>query len=105
MAVKVNSLSKQYVRAEVQAKLSGAYVNPTADVVEMAFPAVTVDPSVWVTASWETDATASPTRYYARCLVGPSGAITLTDGLYDCWVRVTDSPEIPVMKAGQVEVF
>jgi hypothetical protein len=31
--------------------------------------------------------------------------VTLTDGLYDVWVRVTDSPEIPVKKAGQLEVF
>ena len=95
------------MRVEVQATNAGLVVNPTADVVEMAFPAVTVDPvgGDWKASTWETDATATPTRYYARCLVGTGGTVVLAVGLYDVWVRVTDSPEIPVKKTGQLEVF
>lgn len=102
----ISSLSKEYVRVRVFAKNAGAAVNPTADVVEMAFKSDGTEPSTpdWKTAAWETDATTDPDTYYARCLVGPGGTVTLTDGSYDVWVRVTDSPEIPVKKAGRLVV-
>ena len=107
MAVRINSLSKEYVRVEVRAKLAGAVVNVSTDVVEMAFPAAKVDPvsGDWKTATWEVDTTTDPDRYFARCLVGTGGTVSLADGLYDVWVRVTDSPEMPVKKAGQLVVF
>jgi hypothetical protein len=105
--VAINSLSKEYVRVQIEALASGLFVNPTPDTVEMAFPVASTDPvgGDWKAASWETDATSNPTRYFARCLVGPGGTVALTDGLYDVWVRVTDSPEIPVKNAGQLEVY
>ena len=102
----VSSLSKEYVRVRVVAEASGVAVNPTADVVEMAFISGDTEPTSpdWKSASWETDATTDPDTYYARCLVGPGGTVTLADGLYQVWVRVTDSPEIPVKKSGQLQV-
>jgi hypothetical protein len=104
---RIDSTSKEYVRVPVEATNNGLVVNPTADTVEMAFPAVTVDPAGgdWKAATWETDSTGTPVRYWARCLVGPGGTVTLAVGLYDVWVRITDAPEIPVKKSGQLEVF
>lgn len=100
------ALSLEYVRVPVAAKTAGVAVNPSADVVVMAFTAVDVDPVVgdWKTASWETDATTTPTTYYARCLVGPGGTVTLAVGVFDCWVKVTDAPEIPARRAGNLQV-
>ena len=102
----VSSLSLEYVRVAVRATANGSAVDVSADTVTMAFPLAGVDPSVgdWKTSSWETDATSSPTVYYARCLVGPSGTVTLAEGTYDVWVKITDNPEVPARKAGELFV-
>lgn len=99
-------LDLQYRRVPVVARSAGVIVDPTGDTVVMAFTAPDVDPIVgdWKTASWEADATTTPTTYFARCLVGPNGTIALAAGTYDIYVKVTDSPEIPVMKAGNLQV-
>lgn len=39
-----------------------------------------------------------------RLLVGPSGDVTLTPGVYDVRVRISDSTEIPVLSAGSLRV-
>jgi hypothetical protein len=103
--LKISSLSKEYVRVPVSATESGQPVDPTGDTVEMAFK-TSGEPSGgdWKAASWETDNSVSPVVYYARCLVGPGGTVTLADGTYDVYVRVTDSPEIPVTNVGKLVV-
>lgn len=97
--MKISSQSLQYVPAEVVLKDSGLTVNVSGDTVQMAFPAAESPASSWNNASWETDATASPTRYIARCLVGPGGTVTLSAGVYDVWVKINHSPEVPVIQA------
>lgn len=103
----ISSLSKVYVKVPVSATESGAPVDPTIATVTMAFTDVDTEPvsGDWKTADWETDTTRSPDRYYARCLVGPSGTVTLTDDTYAVWVKITGiTPEVPVIKAGSVLV-
>src|SRR6266576_2440137 len=97
----MSSLDLQYVPAEVTLRDSGLPVNVSGDTVTMAFPLTEVAPvgGDFKAATWETDATATPTRYLARCLVGPSGTVTLTAGLYDIWVKVSHSPELAVLQA------
>lgn len=101
MALCISSLDTEYLRVRVSAEEAGVAVNPTGDTVEMAFPATGIAPvsGDWKSASWETDGAA----HYARCLVGPT-AVVLAAGLYDVWVRVTDSPEIVVRKTGQLKI-
>ncbi len=93
--------SLEYVPVPVRALVNGAPYDPTADVVEMAFiptsQAYPVD-SDWNAATWETSGVAAGTEYLAVCLVGP-GAVELPAGVYSVFVRVTDSPEVPVVKA------
>lgn len=103
MALTISHLSKEYVRVPVRATEAGAPVDPTADTVTMAFAAAGVQPSSWNTASWETDPTATPARYFARCLVGP-GAVVLAAGRYVVWLKITDNPEAPVLAAGDLTV-
>ena len=102
-----SSLSLEYVLVKVASKQSGAWVDITADTVQMAFPVAGVTPVAgdWKAATWETDTETDPDTYYARCLVGPGGTVTLTAQLYDVYVKVTDSPEIPTIRAGQLRVF
>ena len=97
----MSALSLEYVKVQVTALENGTAIDPTTDIVSMAFPVTNVVPvsGDWKSASWETTPTGA---YYARCLVGPGGTVTLAAGRYDIWIRVSDSPEVPVKQAGQL---
>jgi hypothetical protein len=98
----ISTLSLEFVRVRVDATESGTRVDPTAQTVTMAFKSGGADPAGgdFKTASWETD-DSDPYHpvYYARCLVGPAGAATLTPGTYKAWVKIVDTPEVPVIEA------
>lgn len=98
--------SLEYVRSAISAEKAGVAYDPTGDTVVMAFMAGPAAPSSgdWKTASWDTAATTYPPTYRAQCLVGPGGTVTLTAGVYTVWVKITDSPEVPVKRAGQLKV-
>ena len=103
--IPLSSLSLEYVRVPVTATANGNAVNPTGDTVKMAFlQGVSTQPQVsdWQTASWDTP-TGTGT-YFAQCLVGPSGTITLTAGTWYVWIQITDNPEIPVRQVGVLQV-
>lgn len=106
MAVLQRSASSTtYVRAKVKATVAGVAVNPTSDTVSMAFLASgSPGASDWKAASWDTDSSTSPPTYRAQCLIGPSGVITLTAGLYTVWVRIQDSPEDVQEPAGLLRI-
>lgn len=78
----------------------------TGKVVQVALPVTNAAPSVWITA--EVIGTAHVganwiTTY--QILIGPaSGDVTLAVGTYDWTVKVIDTPEVPVRKAGVVVV-
>jgi len=106
MPAELSSAALMYVKAPVRVKKQGVPYDPTGDVVAVAFMSGRATPTSgdWKTASWETDATTTPSTYFARCLVGSGGATTLVAGLYEMWVKVTDSPEIPVLVCGPLRV-
>lgn len=91
-------LDTEYLVYPVSLVVGGVALNPTGDPVAFAFkpnPA-NANPSSgdWNTGSWIT--TGSGT-YQAQVLVGPSnGGVSLAVGLYNVWIRITDSPEIPI---------
>jgi hypothetical protein len=101
-----SALSTQYIQAQVTVQSPDGY-NPTADTVQMAFIPETYPPTQptdadWVTGSWETFP--GPT-YWAQALVGPeNGGTALTVGMYEVWVKVTDSPEVPVLQPALLEI-
>lgn len=103
--MQLSAQSTEYVKVPLTAVVNGAIIDPTGDTVQLAFPLRGVPPvsGDWKTGSWETIGT---TRY-ARALVGPSGGVlTLTAGvIYDCWVKVFDSPETVARLAGPVTVY
>lgn len=103
----ISSLSREFIRVRVTAKEAGAVIDPTAKTVEMAIIAGSGEPVAtdWKAASWETDTTTDPDTYYARIEVGPGSTVgALADGLYGVWVRITDTPEVPVRRAGTLLV-
>lgn len=98
MAAILSSASLEYVRVPVSATVNGAKIDPTTDAVKFAFKSDGTTPvsGDFVTGSWETAVTGSTTTYLARCLVGPGGTTTLTAATYRVWVKITDSPEVPI---------
>jgi len=93
----------EYVRTPVCATVNGLSYDPTGDTVEFAFcPASqTDDPPVltWYSGQWQTVSGV----YYAECLVG-GPSVPVAHGTYEVFVRVTDSPEIPLKSAGLLKV-
>lgn len=101
---RISALSLERIKVPVTATVNGASYNPTVDTVQMAFKPPKDEPAAgdWLTASWETIGG----KYHARALVGPGGGvITLTKGRWNVWLKVTDNPEVPVIDAGQIEVY
>ena len=106
-AIGMSQLSTQFVFIPVQATKSGVAYNPTGDVVQMAFmPQATQSPQVsdWVSASWDTNQTSVIYPYSAKCLVGPAGTIVLGLGSYYMYLKIADSPEIPVLLGGILQI-
>jgi hypothetical protein len=97
----LSSLSSEFVKVPVRAEENGAVVNPTADVVELAFAPGLTEPAgtAWNVAEWET----AGADYFARIVVGPLGVV-LAEGDWGVWVRVTDTPERPVHRAGTLTI-
>lgn len=90
--VTLSTLSLEKLKVRVTA--GGA--DPTQDTVQMAVTLQGAEPSVWSAASW----TSVNGVYYATVLVGPGSSLgSLAVGTYSVWVKVTDTPEVPVLKS------
>jgi hypothetical protein len=57
----------------------------------------------WQPATWEAAAT-SDGYYLAKVKVGPAGAVTLDDGAWNVYIRLTTGDQQPVVRAGTVLV-
>jgi hypothetical protein len=98
--------SRQYVQAQVDVTVQGQTYNPTVDVVEFSFTAVSARPATWYTGTWDgTQPIPGTNSYRAQVLIGPgSNGPTLTVGRYTVWIRITDNPEQPIINVGQLIV-
>lgn len=103
----MSALSREYVHVAVTAAdVDNTPVDPSSSAVEIAI--VTAGTSVadgdFDDATWDA---LGDDPYVAKVLVGPGGSpsvTTLTAGTtYDVYVRVTDSPEVPVLYAYSIE--
>jgi hypothetical protein len=106
-SIGLNHLSTEYVLVPVSATKAGVPYNPTSDTVQFAFmPIATQVPQVsdWVAGAWDTDTSNVLYPYSAKCLVGPSGTITLGIASYVIYLKITDNPEIPVLIGGQLQI-
>ena len=102
--MQISAQSTEYLRVSVIASVNGTLIDPGADSV--AFAVVSGVPGVtdWLAGSWESGHSAA-TGGVARILVGPTGgAKTLTAGQYDVWIKITDSPEVPIRKVAALQV-
>ena len=100
----LSRLSTEYVQVQVTFTVDGVSANPTGDAVQMAFMQGGAIPANtdWHSATWHT----SGSTYFAQCLVGPAnGGISLNPGNYNVWLKVTDSPEIPVWSPDRLAIL
>lgn len=89
----VSSLSLQKVFVEVT---TTATADPTGDTVQVAVAPTYTPPVTWAAGTWVKQTGV----FYVSVLIGPTSAIgQLSTGIYNVWVKVTDNPEIPVMRA------
>ena len=94
----IPSISVEYARVRLTAD-----VELTSQTVELAFLAsYSTEPSGgdWVAATW---LTAAGTTRTAGVLVGP-GQHVLAEGRWYVWYRLTDTPEVPARRAGQISI-
>ena len=91
-------LSTNFVQCLITIQNPSNY-NPTSDLVQFSFTALsypTIEPTVWNSGSWLTFAGPA---YWAQCLVGPAnGGVSLAIGTWQGWLKVTDSPAVPVLQ-------
>jgi hypothetical protein len=101
MRTEIDSTSKEYVGAPITEKTG---IDVTADVVELAFTATRLSAgAVWTPGTWET----IDGRPWAVTVIGPGSDYgPLAVGRYWVKVRVTDSPEIPVLTSpNQITIY
>lgn len=103
MPLTMRADTTEYVSASVTADhdLTGATIS-------VAVPVTNVAPTTWYPADvLGVVESIAGVRWVAtyRLLVGPSGgAVQLSAGSYDWTVKVADTPEVPVRKAGVLTV-
>lgn len=110
----IYTVSTQYLSTNITNNES---VNPTSDVVQIAFlgpqsnqssanEQVPTSSTTWYTAFWPTTSsvTNQPNTYTASILVGPLGTVALGTGTYLMLAKVTASPEAPVIFSGPISV-
>lgn len=74
----------------------GTVLDPTGDTVTLALRAVRdYTPLTFYPATWETDV-GTPDTYFVQILCG-TGNFVLDPGVYGVYVKVTDSPEVPIL--------
>lgn len=78
----------------------------TGKAIQVALPVANAAPSTWYNAEvLGTNNVGGVWTSTYRILIGPSGGdVTLAAGTYDWTVKVIDTPEVPVRKAGVVVV-
>jgi len=109
------ALSTQYVSTNIT---NSEGVNPTSDVVRFAFlgpvsnvsqasELVPTTGTTYYTGFWPSMSPVINTAnsYTATILVGPTGGtVNLSTGTYLMIVKVTDDPEVPIVRCGPVSV-
>lgn len=94
--------STEPCQVAISATLNGVAYSPVNDPVSFAFVTAGSPPpdptgGQFVAGTWETDP--GPV-YWASILVGPlNGGTVLTAGSYIAYVKITDSPAVPVKPA------
>jgi hypothetical protein len=104
VTVTLSVLSTQMVQSLITVQSADQY-DPTGDEVQWAFPPDTylqTQPVTWYTGGW---AAFPGPAYWAQCLIGPAnGGVPLPVGRYQSRIKITGSPEVPVLYGPVIEI-
>jgi hypothetical protein len=106
---RISASSKEYVKVPI---VPPEGVDPSSDAVTFYFSPSDVNPTATGSVTCATNTgilkttdTSGAPHYTARCLIGPAANVVAA-GVYYVFVKITDSPTIPVKRAdGQLEVY
>lgn len=103
--VEIPSSSTEYLMVEVVKKSGRSFLDLTTTTIDFAFVAENAEPTggdYSVAGSWDHSSAISQD---AAVLVGPSGTVTLAEGTYDVWIRISGLPnETPTKFIGVLRV-
>lgn len=102
--LKISSQSRFEIMVPVIARTDlGAPANPAGDAVALAFAStkVLIGTETWYTAAWEIHGGI----YYATRLIGLGTTPQLAIGRWWPFAKVTDSPEIPVLRGTPFDIY
>lgn len=99
--ITIPSAGTEYARVKVTVSTDGVTIN-TQPVALAFLTSATTEPVAgnWVTGTWLDD---PGTTRHAGVLVGPAAHV-LAEGSYWVWVKITDSPETVVRRAGRLTI-
>jgi hypothetical protein len=81
-----------------------AFLGPYANVAQ-AQQATPNTATVYHGGIWQTDVLGTPpNQYVAACLVGPTGTVALTEGVYLVLVQIVATPQSPILYSGPLVV-
>jgi len=97
--LRISAASTDFVEVEVASS-----ENPIAQPLSFAFVVrhTDIDAATWTGGSWYVDPNGV---YWARCLVGPEGMVTLERGKYLMYVKWEMGSLKPASCAGTLEVY
>jgi hypothetical protein len=107
--MQIAALSTEYVYTDVTSSNTGLSGDPSQGGVAFTFitdlSASPDDTAIWTAGLWI--ANGGPALWTASVLVGPTGAVTdlVLGTTYAVWVKLTDAPEVPIIKAGTLTVI
>lgn len=98
--LKIAYTTDEYIKVPLT-EWAPSIVDPTTLVVELAAITGSSDPleADWVTATWVTESTVVKARVLWQSLVAVPTARTS----YTVWMRVTATPEVPVLHCGTLQ--
>lgn len=102
--MRIAVVSTEFVSADVTAMIGSLGINPTDFPVQFAFTQSGAEPQSgdWHNGEW---ASSNP-PYVSQILVGPANSgLILAVGIYQIWVRVITSSQVPVISVGTLVIF
>lgn len=102
----IPALSSQFILYPIEGKDENGVLDPTGFPVEFAFlvqDATLALDTIWYTGSWTTEVQDFlPNIYRAQIKIGPNGAVALTAGSWDVYIRITAITEVPIEKVDTI---
>lgn len=103
MRTEISAASTEAIAIPVSHLVVGPPLDITTLAVSVALTPPDTNPVTWAPATWQT----INSQTCAVVNVGPGTTVgVLAPAVYDCWVKVINTPEVPIMRCdGKINVY